>query len=305
MPTVFKDQFFFMDPAAPPPFGTALNFARLSMTDQNDDGDLDRFNNDSVNGSDITRSWPGDTITINVPGVGNVTYTGITFYLADGSRVFTPTDGQVLQNGTFVSSTFVNTQGPLNTATDLGPTCFTPGTMILTPSGERPIEDLAAGDLVNTRDGDAQPVLWIGRATVDAVGDHAPIRFEAGTLGATRALTVSPQHRMLIEDWRATYFFGYGEVLVAARHLVNGTTVNRIEGGKVDYIHLLFGSHQIVQSNGVASESYFPAHAVSRADRSTRGEIVAMFPGIANPAILQGSTARPVLRGREARLIAN
>ena len=141
MPTSYTDQFYVLDPANPPAVGSAVSFSVFSMTDENDDDDLDRFDNDSVDGSDITASWPGDTVTINVPGVGNVTYTGTTFYLADGRSVFTPTDGQVLQNGTFVSSTFVTTQGPLD-VNDLGPPCFTKGTMIKTPHGEIPAENI-------------------------------------------------------------------------------------------------------------------------------------------------------------------
>ncbi|MFN6977544.1 MAG: Hint domain-containing protein, partial [Gemmobacter sp.] len=41
--------------------------------------------------------------------------------------------------------------------------CFTPGTLIATPRGERPIEDLKAGDKVITRDNGIQEIRWIGR----------------------------------------------------------------------------------------------------------------------------------------------
>ncbi|TMV05521.1 Hint domain-containing protein [Ruegeria sediminis] len=304
MPTSYTDQFYLMDPANPPPAGTNLTVQNLVMIDQNDDGDIDRFNNDRVNGSDVQSSWPGDTITINVPGVGNVTYTGTTFYLANGQRVFTPTDGKVLQDGTFVSSSFVTTQGPLNVPGDLGPPCFTPGTMIRTPDGERAIEDLQPGDLVETVDSGPQPVLWIGRTRVAAEGKLAPVRFEAGVLGLSRPLLVSPQHRMLIDDWRAEYFFGFDEVLVAAHSLVNGTTVTREEGGEVEYIHLLFADHEMIVSNGAISESYFPGHALSRSDRETQAELLSLFPELTTPTAEDMWTVRPVLRTREARLMA-
>jgi len=75
-PVTFTDQFFTIDPFAPPPFGTPLNFSLFDLIDQNDDGDIDQFNGDSVNGQDVTGSFPGDTVTVNVPGVGNITYTG-------------------------------------------------------------------------------------------------------------------------------------------------------------------------------------------------------------------------------------
>lgn len=303
MPTNYVDQFFFLDPASPPAVGSAVNFFLLEMTDQNDDGDLDRFNGDSINGVDITRSWPGDTITINVPGQGNITYVGTTFYLADGSRVFTPSDGQVLQNGTFQGSTFVNSQGPLD-VDDLGPICFTPGTKILTPAGERRIDELAVGDLVTTRDHGAQPILWIGRTTVEGYGSLAPIRFKAGVLGAKRPLLVSPQHRMVVDDWRATYFFGHKEVLIAAQSLVNGDTVKQVKRDRIDYIHLLLAEHEVLFANGVASESYYPGHALTRSDRAAQAEILTLFPELDNVAAMQKKTALPVVRPHDARLMA-
>ncbi|KUJ73593.1 Hint domain-containing protein [Ruegeria profundi] len=303
MPTTYTDQFFDMDPANPPAAGTALTVQSYTLVDQNDDDDIDRFNNDTVNGQDVTRSWPGDTVTINVSGMGNVTYTGTTFYLADGTRVFTPTDGQVLQPGTFVSSSFVTSQGPLDVG-ELGPPCFTPGTLIETPSGLRLVEDLKPGDPVLTADNGTQPVLWVGRTTIKAEGKLAPVRFEAGVLGLDHALIVSPQHRMLIEDWRAPYLFGYSEVLIAAHCLVNGETVTRVECDEVTYIHLLFSRHEILIANGAKSESYYPGHAVRASDRDTQAELLSLFPELRarNPVLPE--TARPVIRPREARALA-
>ena len=42
------------------------------------------------------------------------------------------------------------------------PVCFTRGTLIKTDQGERPIEDLLAGDMVLTMDHGYQPIRWIG-----------------------------------------------------------------------------------------------------------------------------------------------
>ena len=302
MPT-YTDQFFILDPYSPPPAGTALNFSLFDLVDQNNDSDFDRFDNDSVDGSDITRSWPGDTVTVNVPGVGNITYTGVTFYLADGRQVFTPNDGQILQNGTLVSTTAVTTEGPL-TVPELGPPCFTPGTMIETDRGERRVEDLQPGDLLRTRDNGLQAILWIARTKVRAVGDLAPIRFASGALGNTRDLLVSPQHRMLIDDWRAAFFCGCNEVFAAAKHLVNGREVTRVEGGVVEYIHLLLARHDVVYSNGIPTESYFPEHALGAADRAARVELQALFGDLAGGPVGLGRTAHPVSHRREARMIA-
>ncbi|WP_050605927.1 Hint domain-containing protein [Ruegeria sp. 6PALISEP08] len=303
MPTTYRDQFYTFDPANPPPLGTAITVTSLDLTDVDDDGEIDAPSGDTVNGQDVTNSWPGDTVTVNVSGVGNVTYVGTTFYLADGSRVFTPTDGQVLQPGTLVSTTFVNTQGPLPVGS-LGPPCFTSGTMIETPEGECAVEDLKAGDMVITVDHGPQPLIWVGRTVVAAEGKLAPIRLDAGVFGLVRPLLVSPQHRMLVEDWQALYLFGHAEALVPAHTLVNGDTVTRVEGGEIEYFHLLFKQHEIVFANGAKSESYYPGHALSASDRETQSEVLHLFPELAGTEPMSLETARPVIHPREARAFA-
>ena len=302
MPTSYFDQFFLMDPAAPPGAGTTLTPNYLEMIDQDDDGDIGQAGGDIVNGSDVTNSWPGDTVTINTAS-GNITYTGITFYTADGARYFTPTDGQVMQEGTFVSSTFVNTDAPLD-VDDLGPSCFTPGTLIDTSSGPRAIETLREGDLVRTLDNGDQPIRLMLRGTFRALEGFAPIRFAAGAIGNDRPLIVSPQHRMLITGWQAELYCGQTEVLVAAKHLVNGTSVTVLEGGTVTYLHMLFDSHQIVFGGGVPSESYFPGQADMPQDRDTLDELLMLFPQLHTRAAADLAMARPVMRRREAALIA-
>ena len=259
----YTDQFYNMDPANPPTAGQPITFSVYSITDANNDNDFDRFNNDSVDGVDIISSWPGDTVTVFVAGIGNVTYTGTTFYLSGGRRVFTPTDGQVLQNGTFVSSTWVNSQGPL-LVSQLGPTCFTPGTRIRVPGGEVAIETLAPGDLVETLDHGPQPVRWIGSTTVEASGNRAPVQFAPGAIGNERTLTVSQQHRMLVSGWQAELLLGTREVLVAAKHLLDQPGVQLDPGGSVDYMHVLFDRHEIVYSEGAPSESFHPVPSTVR-----------------------------------------
>ena len=40
--------------------------------------------------------------------------------------------------------------------------CFAPGTLIATPKGEVPVENLRAGDRVITRDNGIQEIRWTG-----------------------------------------------------------------------------------------------------------------------------------------------
>lgn len=308
MPTTYNDQFYTFDPANPPPVGAAVNVVRLDLVDQNNDGDIDRFDNDSVGGVDVVNSWPGDTVTIDVPGTGNVTYTGTTFYLADGESVFTPTDGQSLENGTFVASTFVNTEGPLLVG-DLGPACFTPGTLIDVPGGRRQVERLSPGDLVSTRDHGARLLRHVARARFAAAGAAAPVRFARGALGNDRAFEVSQQHRMLLTGWRAELLFGEAEVLVPAVYLVDGHRIRLRTGGMVEYLHLIFDRHEIVTADGIPSESCYPGPALmARADRAAQAELQRLFPGLqgraAAPAAAMPPAARRVLRAHEACLVA-
>jgi len=301
MPTTYNDQFFLLDPYAPPPVGSAVNFVLYDILDQNDDNLIGTGTGDQVNGSLITASYPGDTVTINVTGVGNVTYTGVTFYLANGQRVFTPNDDQVLENGTFVSSTWVAAQAPMP-ITELGPPCFAAGTRIETDRGPRPIEEIEVGDLVQTVDNGLQPVRWHGRRSVDGMGTFAPIRFAPGALGNDRALFVSPQHRMLVAGWRAELLFGESEVLIAAIHLVDGDRIHRAPTRSIDYHHLMFDRHEIILAEGIETESFHPGDYIM-GDEDLFAEIAALFPELVEAGPPGWHTARHVLRRSEAQLL--
>lgn len=178
-------------------------------------------------------------------------------------------------------------EGPTQQISTLAtPPCFTPGTRIATPGGLRLIEELQPGDLVATMDNGAQPIRWIGRtrlpgAVLARTPDFRAIVVARGALGPgapDRDMRLSPQHRVLLADWRAEYFFGEPEILVPVRKLVNGTTV-RVDDtpGDVTYLHLLFDRHEILWSDGLPSESYLPQSGDERAP-GTRDEILRLFP---------------------------
>ncbi len=303
MPTNYTDQFYRIDPFSPPPAGTTLNFVVYTLRDRDDDGDIGTAGGDRINGRDVTGSYNGDTVTVERGDGSVVTITGVTFYLSDGSRVFTPADGSVLENATFVSSTWVSPDTFMDVS-DLGPACFVTGTRIATPDGLRRIEDFTEGDQVLTRDHGPQPILWIGRRTSAADSDHAPIRICKGALGNHADLLVSPQHRMLIDGWRAELYFGQDEVLVAAKHLVAGN--DRIHVQKmptVDYMHLLLDGHQLIWAEGTACESFDPGGDLALNDPGIRHEITALHPGLIDPAAGPGRTARRVLKASEAQLL--
>lgn len=186
------------------------------------------------------------------------------------------------------------------------PDCFVRGTMIETDRGEIAIEALEAGDLVRTADSGFQPIRWIGSVRVKAKNSKAPILFRKGTIGNTRDLLLSPAHRVLLQGLQSEVLFGKGEILAAAQSLVNDSTIirQRIDS-KVDYFHLLFDKHQIIFSNGAATESYHPGNAAEAGTmaQKARNEIFSLFPELEHSLGRYGSSVRSTLRPHEAALL--
>lgn len=294
------DQFFTMDPAQPPVAGTALQVAKLSVGDRNGDSIISVQGGDLIDGLKVTNVWVNDTITVDM-GNGPVKVTGVTFYRQNGPAVFTPTDGTELHNATFVSSSYV-TQSTQVAIAAFGPPCFAYGTQILTVQGNRAVQHLRVGDRVVTRDHGAQTLRWIGERRVCGHGQFAPIHFLPGVLGNARGLLVSPQHRMLISGWRAELFFGQAEILVAAKHLVNGHTIVPFPTPMIDYYHLLFDQHEIVFAEGAQTESFYPGNDILASDRDTFIEVTALFPAL-NDASQAWPYAAPVITGAAARVL--
>lgn len=135
---------------------------------------------------------------------------------------------------------------------------FTRGTLITLANGmQKPIEDLALGDKVLTRDNGPREIRWIGQQTVRATGAFAPIVIHKGVLNNENDLTLSPNHRLFIYQRRDHLHTGRAEVMVKARLLVNGETVVQSDGGYVDYFQLMFDGHEIIYAEGIAAESLF------------------------------------------------
>lgn len=179
--------------------------------------------------------------------------------------------------------------------------CFATGTMIETAHGARAVETLTPGDLVLTRDHGLQPLSWMGQTQVPARGDLAPVVISKGVLGNTRDLVVSPQHAVLLNDWRAEMFFGQEEVLVRAYDLLGHDGVYRKPGGMVTYCHLLFDAHHLVRSEGAWTESLYPGDmTLQSVNHAARDEITRLFPDLA----AYGPKAVPCLRSFEARCLS-
>ncbi len=186
--------------------------------------------------------------------------------------------------------------------------CFLSGTLVLTESGERPIEDLRPGDRVITLDHGAQEILWAGRTRImpsrraARLISEQPITIRAHAFGPDlprRDLHVSPNHRVLLDHYRCQLDFGCAQLLAAAGHLVNGTTILRsATRAPILYHHLLFERHEIIFTENLPTESLYPSAATFEAfPPEARASLPERYPSACH-------LARPQLRAFEACCIA-
>ena len=157
------------------------------------------------------------------------------------------------------------------------PPCLAPGTLIRTPSGNRPVEELQIGDLVLTHDGPL-PLKFLGISSrhvnsLKASG-RMPIRIQARVFG----------HNLPSADIYCTpsHAFALGDCLVEAQALINGESIYQLEQlseydqrhqceqssslpehKEVDsftYYSLEFEQHVLVWANDLLTESYLPTY---------------------------------------------
>ena len=191
--------------------------------------------------------------------------------------------------------------------------CFTPGTTIATPRGERLVEELKEGDRIITRDNGIQEIRWIGRKDMNGKNlvkaPHLrPVLIRAGSLGnglPERDMLVSPNHRVLVANDRTQLYFEEREVLAAAKHLVGTDGVHQVEAMQVSYIHFMFDRHEVVLSNGAWTESFQPGdYSLKGLGNSQRNEIFELFPELTSKAGVEGyQSARKSLKKHETRLL--
>ena len=264
----------------------------------------DILGNESVDGG----SGPGttadnDTLTVDITGMGwtrmDLVYTSANHE----NGIITFFNGAGVQVGTLTFTDIEN----------LVIVCFTAGTQILTDRGAIAVETLVPGDLVVTRDNGLQPLRWVGsrhlsRAELQARPALQPVRISAGALpaGPDRSMLVSPQHRVLIEGMRAEMYFGESEVLVPAKHLTGLAEITRaLPAEGVTYVHILFDRHEIVQSDGLWTESFQPAERTLNAlDEAARIEVLELFPELAADAT-GFPAARLSLKAHEAKVLVS
>ncbi|MDU8913012.1 Hint domain-containing protein [Aestuariicoccus sp. MJ-SS9] len=191
--------------------------------------------------------------------------------------------------------------------------CFTPGTLIATPQGEKLVEDLREGDRVITRDNGIQEIRWVGRKDLTghvlARKPHMkPILIQKGALGnglPEHDMLLSPNHRVLVNNDKTALYFEEREVLAAAKHLIGLEGVDEVRTLGVSYIHFMFDSHEVVLSNGAWTESFQPGdYSLNGIGNAQRQEILELFPELAEADGLNAyASARRSLKKHEAQLL--
>lgn len=269
----------------------------------NDTKILDVLDNDASSGGTLTIT------AIN----GTTVVAGDTVTLGTGQDVTLNADGTFTIAGdgdaetVYFNYAIEDTSGNVDTAlVEITQTpCFAMGTRIDTPRGPVPVEALTAGMRVTTQDAGPMTIRWIGHRRVTATGLRTPVRIQAGTLGATRDILLSPNHRILVTDLWAELLFGEREVLVKAKDLINHTTIHWDRKARwVTYFHLLLDTHQMLSSDGLISESYHPgAQTLDGFDADTYAEIVDLFPQLEHSPNAYGPSARLSLKRSEAAVL--
>ncbi|MCV2889289.1 Hint domain-containing protein [Ruegeria aquimaris] len=191
--------------------------------------------------------------------------------------------------------------------------CFTPGTKIATPKGERLVEELKVGDRVITRDNGIQEIRWVGARTLTGAelaraGHLNPVLIRQGALGGglpERDMIVSPNHRILVANDKTALYFEEREVLVAAKHLIGLDGVDIVEMSEVTYIHFMFEQHEVVLSDGAWTESFQPGdQSLAGLGNAQRNELFELFPELKTAEGIEAyAAARRSLKKHEARLL--
>ena len=175
---------------------------------------------------------------------------------------------------------------------------FTPGTLIATEQGQRPVETLARGQKVVTRDHGLKRITWIGRRDIsyhdlNRANDLRPILVKTGALGAGRPerdTLVSRTHRFMIRG---------DDTLRSALSLQDYRQITPAPTLGVSYLHLMCNAHEIVLANGAWAECFHPDDALMKQSaQKQRQEILLLFPEVATMGAAQRARTQVVDRSR-------
>ncbi len=157
------------------------------------------------------------------------------------------------------------------------------GTPVETTNGPIPVEKLRLGDMVVTATAGPQPVRWIGKRRVPALGGFRPVRVRAPFFGLSRDIVLAPAHRVRLGVAEAEYMLGEDEVLLPAGRLVDGRhALGETRHRLVTYHQVLLDVHDCLLHDGLWAESLF-AGTIARRPEMVRSTVLAEMPISAIP----------------------
>jgi len=231
----------------------------------------------------------GDGTVFEIPYInGNYASTPATLFTFNGTDGAYPTAGLLTDTAGDLFGTTqaggTNGDGTVFELTSAGfqsqVTCYRCGTRIATPTGERTVESLEAGDLVQTDAGDTRSITWTGHRKVDCRRHPKPervwpARVSAGAFGPglpRRDLWLSPDHAVYVN-----------EVLIPIKHLINGTTIAQVPMDEVTYYHVELPQHDLLLAEGLPAESYLDTG--DRSNFENGGKVMWLFPDFSAPTL--------------------
>ncbi len=179
--------------------------------------------------------------------------------------------------------------------------CYVAGTLIKTPGGVTPVEELSEGDQVSTIDGQVARIVHVASRDIRASEMRAFPNLRPVVISGDPArgddLVVSPLHRVLVRGPELEQLFGLSAAFVAAR---DAPGARPAPVGDLTYVHFLCEEHVGVIANGCESESMFPGDvALYAMGPSERDEVLSKLN------VRSQRTAYPCLTSREAAVLCD
>jgi hypothetical protein len=151
------------------------------------------------------------------------------------------------------STTIIAGENSLGNGTVTITPCFLAGTLIATPEGETPVENLAIGDMIRTASGAVRPIVWIGHGRVLATRGRrnaaTPVIVGKGALGPGvphQDLRVTKGHSFFVDG-----------VLIPVEFLVNHRSIRwDDQAQEVVHFHIELDTHDVLLANGAPAETY-------------------------------------------------
>lgn len=283
--------------------GTLINLGGTSITNYNPAKDTIELQNTVTSISGYTVSGTGTARTITLFGGNNNTQIATyTVTLASGAK---------LAPGTYNALSATN--NPLKITYSKGNTyigvCFLADSMIRTPSGETPVQNLRMGDEIlawNEGTLAVRKVIWTGRrqtTTNPSLPDDQagyPVRILANAISEN-----VPHKDMLITAEHCLYLDGH---FVPARMLVNGKSIFYDRSlTSYEYFHIETREHSVIMADGMLTESYLDTG--NRHTFRQDGKILAIggqhksWADAAAPLDVSRAFVEPLYRQIEARAL--